>query len=189
MANNNEKEILENMETSSENEEMTEKKDEKKDEKKEKKKNAEKLLEEALKEKAELNDTYLRMLAEYDNFRKRVQKEKETLYSDATADTIAKLLPVLDNLDRASCIEVADTEAKAVLDGVEKVRSQAKEIFEKMGVTEIEALGEKFNPELHNAVMHEEDPEKEESIITEVFMKGYKLHDKVIRYSVVKVVN
>lgn len=188
MANNNEKEILENLEnkeTSPENEEMTEKKDEKK----EKKKNAEKLLEEALKEKAELNDTYLRMLAEYDNFRKRVQKEKETLYSDATADTIAKLLPVLDNLDRASCVEVAGTEAKAVLDGVERVRSQAKEIFEKMGVTEIEALGEKFNPELHNAVMHEEDPEKEQSIISEVFMKGYKLHDKVIRYSVVKVVN
>ena len=162
---------------------------EKKADKKDKKKQLEEALEQAIKEKEALNDTYLRMLAEYDNFRKRVQKEKEALYSDGIADAVGKLLPVLDNLDRATSTTVTNEESKAVLDGVEKVLSQAKEIFEKMGVTEIPALGEKFDPELHNAVMHEDDPDSDESIVKEVFMKGYKLHDKVIRYSVVKVVN
>lgn len=172
--------------------------DVKKTEKKEKKcsKAAEKALEEALKaadeikkEKEALNDTYLRMLAEYDNFRKRVQKEKEMLYTDGIADAVEKLLPVLDNLDRAAVTEVTNPEAKAVLDGVNKVLEQAVEIFGKMGVTEIPAKGEKFDPELHNAVMHEDDPDKEENIVSDVFLKGYKLNDKVIRHSMVKVVN
>ena len=144
---------------------------------------------EAKKEKDAVNDTYLRMMAEYDNFRKRVQKEKETLFTDGLADAVEKLLPVLDNLDRAAATEVTTDEAKAVLDGVNKVLDQAKEIFGKMGVTEIPAKGEKFDPELHNAVMHEDDPDSDESIVSEVFMKGYKMGDKVIRYSMVKVVN
>jgi len=189
-------EILEN-----ENSEVTEeapaentKKSEKKDKKVQKaleKQLAEalKAADEAQKEKETVNDTYLRMMAEYDNFRKRVQKEKETLFTDGLADAVEKLLPVLDNLDRAAAIEVSTDEAKAVLDGVNKVLDQAKEIFGKMGVTEIPAKGEKFDPELHNAVMHEDDPDSDESIVSEVFMKGYKMGDKVIRYSMVKVVN
>ena len=148
-----------------------------------------KATDEAQKEKEAINDTYMRMLAEYDNFRKRVQKEKETLYTDGISEAVEKLLPVLDNLDRAAAIEVSNDEAKAVLDGVNKILDQAKEVFEKLGVTEIPAKGEKFDPELHNAVMHEDDPDSDESIVTEVFMKGYKMGDKVIRYSMVKVVN
>ena len=148
-----------------------------------------KAADEAKKEKDAVNDTYLRMMAEYDNFRKRVQKEKETLFTDGLADAVEKLLPVLDNLDRAAATEVTTDEAKAVLDGVNKVLDQAKEIFGKMGVTEIPAKGEKFDPELHNAVMHEDDPDSDESIVSEVFMKGYKMGDKIIRYSMVKVVN
>ena len=148
-----------------------------------------KAADEAKKEKDAVNDTYLRMMAEYDNFRKRVQKEKETLFTDGLADAVEKLLPVLDNLDRAAATEVTTDEARAVLDGVNKVLDQAKEIFGKMGVTEIPAKGEKFDPELHNAVMHEDDPDSDESIVSEVFMKGYKMGDKVIRYSMVKVVN
>ena len=148
-----------------------------------------KAADEAKKEKDAVNDTYLRMMAEYDNFRKRVQKEKETLFTDGLADAVEKLLPVLDNLDRAAATEVTTDEAKAVLDGVNKVLDQAKEIFGKMGVTEIPAKGEKFDPELHNAVMHEDDPDSDESIVSEVFMKGYKMGDKIIRYSIVKVVN
>lgn len=143
--------------------------------------------EKLLKEKNTLNDTYLRMLAEYDNFRKRVQKEKESLYADGIAEAVEKLLPVLDNLERAASAEATDV--GAVLDGVKKVLSQAEEIFTKLGVSEIPAKGEKFNPELHNAVMHEENEDFDENTVSDVFMKGYKLGDKVIRHSVVKVMN
>ena len=147
------------------------------------KKEYEKLLE----EKKTLNDTYLRMLAEYDNFRKRVQKEKEGLYADGMAEAVKKLLPVLDNLERAASAEATDVQS--VLDGVKKVLSQADEIFAKLGVSEIPAKGEKFDPELHNAVMHEENEDFDENTVSDVFLKGYKLGDKVIRHSVVKVMN
>lgn len=147
------------------------------------KKEYEKLLE----EKKALNDTYLRMLAEYDNFRKRVQKEKEGLYADGMAETVEKLLPVLDNLERAASAEATDVQS--VLDGVKKVLSQADEIFAKLGVSEIPAKGEKFDPELHNAVMHEDNEDFDENTVSDVFLKGYKLGDKVIRHSVVKVMN
>lgn len=147
------------------------------------KKEYEKLLE----EKKALNDTYLRMLAEYDNFRKRVQKEKEGLYADGMAEAVEKLLPVLDNLERAASAEATDVQS--VLDGVKKVLSQADEIFAKLGVSEIPAKGEKFDPELHNAVMHEENEDFDENTVSDVFLKGYKLGDKVIRHSVVKVMN
>lgn len=192
--NNLNEEILDNEEASVEEPAEESKKSDKKDKKVMKameKQLAEalKAADEAQKEKEATNDTYLRMMAEYDNFRKRVQKEKESLYTDGMSEAVEKLLPVLDNLDRAVAIEVTNDEAKAVLDGVNKVLDQAKEIFEKMGVTEIPAKGEKFDPELHNAVMHEDDPDSDESIVTEVFMKGYKMGDKVIRYSMVKVVN
>ncbi len=138
-------------------------------------------------EKDALNDTYLRMLAEYDNFRKRAQKEKESVYADGLAEAVEKLLPVLDNLDRAAAVETED--ASAVLDGVGKVLAQANEVFAKLGVSEIPAKGEKFDPELHNAVMHEDSEDFEENTVSEVFLKGYKLGDKVIRHSVVKVMN
>ena len=147
------------------------------------KKEYEKLLD----EKNTLNDTYLRMLAEYDNFRKRVQKEKEGLYADGMAEAVEKLLPVLDNLERAASAEATDVQS--VLDGVKKVLSQADEIFVKLGVSEIPAKGEKFDPELHNAVMHEENEDFDENTVSDVFLKGYKLGDKVIRHSVVKVMN
>ena len=140
-----------------------------------------------LEEKKTLNETYLRMLAEYDNFRKRVQKEKEGLYADGMAEAVEKLLPVLDNLERAASAEATDVQS--VLDGVKKVLSQADEIFAKLGVSEIPAKGEKFDPELHNAVMHEENEDFDENTVSDVFLKGYKLGDKVIRHSVVKVMN
>ena len=141
---------------------------------------------EALKES---EDKYIRMLAEYDNFKKRTQKEKELLYKEGIADSVANLLTVLDNLDRAAAVDVEKSDAQSVVDGVNKILEQAKEVFSKMGVEEIAAKGEKFNPELHNAVMHEDNEEYDENVISEVFLKGYKMGDKVIRHSMVKVMN
>lgn len=141
-------------------------------------------LEKALEEE---KDKYLRLCAEYDNFRKRAAKEKEALYSSATADSAEQLLPVLDNLERALGAE-SDKES-GMYKGVEMIYSQCIEIFGKMGITEIEADGRTFDPNFHNAVMHDEDPEVGENVITAVFQKGYKLGDKVIRHSVVKVTN
>lgn len=143
-------------------------------------------LENALKES---EDKYLRMLAEYDNFKKRTQKEKESLYKEGIADSVEKLLTVLDNLDRAAAVDVEKSDAQSVVDGVNKILEQAKEVFAKMGVEEIPAKGEAFNPELHNAVMHEENEEYGENTVSEVFLKGYKMGDKVIRHSMVKVAN
>ncbi len=181
---------------------QTENETEKEAEKKEKGKASrkEKLIEKELEEKdkkiSELEnalkdseDKYLRMLAEYDNYKKRTQKEKEAIYTDAKADSVENLLAVLDNLERGTKVEVASTEAKSVVEGVEKILVQAVEIFAKMGVEEIPALGESFNPELHNAVMHEENEEFDENTVSEVFLKGYKIGDKVIRHSMVKVAN
>lgn len=148
---------------------------------------AKKELEALQAEKEALDDTYRRMLAEYDNFRKRVQKEKESLYADGMAEAVEKLLPVLDNLDRAAALEATD--AASVLEGVKKVLAQAEEVFGKMGVSEIPAQGEHFDPELHNAVMHEDNEDYAENTVSDVFLKGYKLGDKVIRHSVVKVMN
>ena len=136
----------------------------------------------------ELYDKHLRLMAEYDNFKKRTQKEKEELFDYATAGTIEKLLPVIDNLERA-LESVKEEEKNTFSEGIEMVYRQILEIFEKLQVSEIEALGKEFDPNLHNAVMHEEDDTKEANTITEQFMKGYKHKDKVIRYSMVKVAN
>ncbi|MGN1121871.1 MAG: nucleotide exchange factor GrpE, partial [Eubacteriales bacterium] len=114
---------------------------------------------------------------------------KETLYADGIAEAVEKLLPVLDNLERAVATDPASSDTQSVLAGVQKVLDQAQEVFGKLGVSEIPAKGEKFNPEIHNAVMHEESEDYEENTISDVFMKGYKLGDKVIRHSVVKVMN
>ena len=141
----------------------------------------------AQEELAAEKDKYLRLLAEYDNFRKRSQKERENTYSDVRADTALKFLPVYDNLERALRIETAD---EAYRRGVEMVLAQFKEILTNLGVCEIEACaGTKFNPEIHNAVMHVEDESFGEGVITEEFQKGFKLGDKVIRCSMVKVAN
>ena len=136
----------------------------------------------------ELYDKYLRLMAEYDNFKKRTQKEKEELFSYATADTIEKLLPVIDNLERAVA-SVKDEEKNTFSEGIKMVLKQLFELFEKMGVEEIDALGKEFDPNFHNAVMHVEDETAEANIVVEQFMKGYKYKDKVIRYSMVKVAN
>ena len=138
------------------------------------------------KEKADLNDKFLRICAEYDNFRKRSQKEKDALYGDIKANTVTQFLPVYDNLERAL---KQNTEDEAYKKGVEMIMTQFCSTLEKLGVTEIECLGEKFDPAMHNAVMHVDDEEKGENEIVEVFQKGFKLGEKVIRFAMVKVAN
>ena len=138
------------------------------------------------KEKADLNDKFLRICAEYDNFRKRSQKEKDALYGDIKANTVTQFLPVYDNLERAL---KQNTEDEAYKKGVEMIMTQFCSTLEKLGVREIECLGEKFDPAMHNAVMHVDDEEKGENEIVEVFQKGFKLGDKVIRFAMVKVAN
>ena len=133
-----------------------------------------------------LNDKYLRIFAEYDNFRKRSQKEKDSLYGDVKAETLKKFLPVYDNLVRALA---QSTEDEAYRRGVEMIMNQFNVTMEKLGVTEIECLGKKFDPAFHNAVMHVEDEEKGENEIVEVFQKGFMMGDKVIRFAMVKVAN
>jgi len=173
-------------ETSSEVSETAEveKPEEKSDKHKDKSANA---LKKAQEELSTEKDKYLRLLAEYDNFRKRSQKERESTYSDVRADTALKFFPVYDNLERALKIETLDA---AYRRGVEMVLTQFKEIISNLGVCEIEAgPNTKFNPEFHNAVMHVEDESFGEGVITEEFQKGFKLGDKVIRCSMVKVAN
>ena len=138
------------------------------------------------KEKAELNDKFLRICAEYDNFRRRSQKEKDSLYGDIKANTVTQFLPVYDNLERAL---KQGTEDAAYRKGVEMIMTQFCTTLEKLGVEEIKCLGEKFDPAVHNAVMHVDDEEKGENEIVEVFQKGFKLGDKVIRFAMVKVAN
>ena len=137
-------------------------------------------------EYAALNDKYLRLCAEYDNFRKRSQKERDSLYADIKAETLKKFLPVYDNLVRALD---QSTEDEAYRRGVEMIMTQFNTTMEKLGVTEIESLGQKFDPAFHNAVMHVEDAEKGENEIVEVFQKGFLMGDKVIRFAMVKVAN
>ena len=163
----------------------TGKKAEKKEKKKDKKKEADRS-EELEKQLAAANDKYLRICAEYDNFRRRSQKEKDALYGDVKADTVQKFLPVYDNLERAL---KQGTEDEAYRKGVEMIMTQFNSTLEKLGVTAIESLGQTFDPSLHNAVMHVDDEEKGENEIVEVFQQGFKLGDKVIRFAMVKVAN
>ena len=168
-------------------EKKDDKKSSKKDKKAEEKKSAEKSAEEKhTAEMAAANDRYLRLYAEYDNYRKRSQKERDSLYGDIKADVLVKFLPVYDNLERALALQCAD---EAYRRGVEMIMAQFKATMEKLGVTEIESLGKKFDPNLHNAVMHVEDEEKGESEIVEVFQQGFRIGDKVIRFAMVKVAN
>ena len=135
---------------------------------------------------AEEHDKYLRLAAEYDNYRKRTAKEKESIYGDAKADTIKPLLAVYDNLERG--IAQYD-EADVHRQGLELILRQFSEALTKLGVTEIEAKGQPFDPEKHNAVMHVEDEEAGENTVVEVFQKGFMLGDKVLRFAMVKVAN
>ena len=135
---------------------------------------------------ADVNDKYLRLAAEYDNYRKRTAKEKESVYGDAKADTIKPLLAVYDNLERG--IAQYD-ESDAHRQGLELILRQFTEALTKLGVTEIEAKGQPFDPGLHNAVMHVEDETAGENTVVEVFQKGFMLGDKVLRFAMVKVAN
>lgn len=167
-------------------------KEEEKASKKEEKKAAKKAEEkaepkpDAAEELKGANDRYLRLLAEYDNYRKRSQKEKDSLYADIKSDTVAKFLPVYDNLARALS---QSTEDEAYRKGVEMIMNQFNATLEKLGATRIESLGQKFDPTLHNAVMHVEDEEKGENEIVEVFQEGFLMGEKVIRFAMVKVAN
>ena len=135
---------------------------------------------------AAAEDKYLRLAAEYDNFRKRSAKEKESAWTDAKANTAAAFLPVYDNLERALKAPCSD---EAFLKGVEMTMNQLKEVLTKLSIEEIPALNEKFDPNLHNAVMHVDDENVEENTIVEVFQTGFKTGDKVIRFAMVKVAN
>ena len=132
------------------------------------------------------SDAYLRLLAEYDNYRKRSQREKDSLYADVKADTLTKFLPVYDNLVRALN---QHTEDEAYRKGIEMIMTQFCATMEKLGVEKIESLGKTFDPTLHNAVMHVDDETRGENEIVEVFQEGFRLGDKVIRFAMVKVAN
>ena len=134
----------------------------------------------------EQNDKYLRLFAEYENYRKRTDKEKAARYNDAYVDALGLILPLADNVDRAVSFAVDDSDlAKGVL----LLKKQLDDVLAKAGVEEIKAEGEQFDPELHNAVMHEEDESLGENVVKAVLQKGYKRGDKILRYSMVIVAN
>ena len=133
------------------------------------------------------NDKYLRLAAEYDNYRKRTTKEKEGIYQDAKIDTISKFLEVYDNLERA--VGQAGDEENVHKKGMEMIFHQLTSVLEKMGVTIIDPVGEVFDPVRHNAVMHVENDELGESVVSQVFQKGFLLGEKVIRFAAVQVAN
>ena len=127
-----------------------------------------------------------RNMAEFDNFKKRVNKEKESMYYMVTADIVSNVLPIIDNFEKALNSESKDPDYKS---GMEMIYNELLNMLKKLGVEEIEALSKTFDPNFHEAVMHEEDEQKGEKEIVEVFRKGYILNDKVIRHSMVKVAN
>ncbi|MBE6534563.1 MAG: nucleotide exchange factor GrpE [Ruminococcaceae bacterium] len=137
---------------------------------------------------AEEQEKYMRLYAEYDNFRRRSAKERDGIYADAYSDAIQQILPIIDNIERAVQYSQDDPES-AMAKGIELTIKSCIEALNKMGVYEIEALGKPFDPNFHNAVMHVEDESFGENEIVEVFMKGYVRGDKVLRFSMVKVAN
>ena len=132
------------------------------------------------------HDSYLRLAADYDNFRKRTVKEKEASYGNGKADAVAKLLPVYDNLERALNQPTEDTAYKK---GVELTMTELVKIFTGLGVEIFGEVGDSFDPNLHNAVMHIENEELGENVISQVFQKGFKIGDKVVRFAMVQVAN
>lgn len=143
-------------------------------------------LEESENKIAEADDKYLRLCAEYDNYRKRTSKEKLEIFSDSTIKCIAEILPVLDNFERAIESECSDESFK---NGMQMIYNQFSDSLKKIGVTEMEALGAEFDPNIHNAIKQTEDENFGENIVCEVFQKGYMYNDKVIRHAVVAVAN
>ncbi len=138
---------------------------------------------------AEYKDKLLRLTAEFDNFRKRTLKEKETLFSDGRADCVLAFLPLVDNLERFMEAAQEEAEDSPLRQGLEKVVKQLGDILKGLKVAEIPAIGEKFDPNVHNAVMHIEDEKIDEATVVEQFQKGYTIGDKVLRFSMVKVAN
>ena len=137
----------------------------------------------------ELSDKLLRQMAEFDNFRKRTEKEKSAMYETGAKDIIEKLLPVVDNFERGFQTVAEEDKEDSFVQGMEMVYKQILTMFETMGVKAIETVGQEFNPDLHNAVMHVEDETVGDNIIVEEFQKGYTYRDSVVRYSMVKVAN
>ena len=139
-------------------------------------------LKEEIKEK---DDKYLRMAAEYDNFRRRSREEKDATYENALADTVAELLPIIDNLERAANYD----DGEGVKEGLAMTLKSVSAVFSSMGIEAVGEVGESFDPNLHNAVMHIEDEAYGDGEIIEVFQKGYKKNKKVIRFAMVKTAN
>ena len=137
----------------------------------------------------ELTDKLTRQMAEFDNFRKRTEKEKSQMYEIGAKDIIEKILPVVDNFERGIAAVPEDEKANPFAEGMEKIYKQLMTTLEEIGVKPIEAVGQEFDPDFHNAVMHVEDEEVGENIITEEFQKGYLYRDSVVRHSMVKVAN
>lgn len=158
-------------------------KEEKKKSKADKKSAAE--IEELKAKLAEMEDKYLRMAAEYDNFRRRSREEKDALYEMATADTVKELLPIIDNLDRAAGF----TEGDKIIEGLKLISKTTSSVFEKLGVEEYGKVGETFDPNIHNAVFHIDDENCGDGEIVEVFQKGYKKGKHIIRFAMVKTAN
>ena len=137
----------------------------------------------------ELKDKVTRQMAEFDNFRKRTDKEKSQMYDMGAKDIVEKILPVLDNFERGLATATEEEKTQPFVEGMDKIYKQMVTTLEAAGVKEIECLGKEFNPDFHNAVMHVEDDEAGENIIVEVFQKGYTYKDTVVRHSMVKVAN
>ena len=137
----------------------------------------------------ELTDRVKRQMAEFDNFRKRTEKEKSQMFETGAKSIIEKILPVVDNFERGLAAIPEEEKGSAFAEGMEKIYKQLMTTLEEIGVTVIEAAGAEFDPNLHNAVMHVEDEELGENIVAEEFQKGYKYHDSVVRHSMVKVAN
>ena len=136
-------------------------------------------------ETKEKDDKHLRLAAEYDNFRRRSREEKEATYGTAMADTVTELLPIIDNLERA----VGFDDGEKVKEGLKMTLSTVSAALTKLGVEAFGEAGDKFDPNLHNAVLHEEDDSERENEITDVFQKGYKKGNKIIRFAMVKTIN
>lgn len=146
-----------------------------------------------LDEKTKKCDEYFslaqRMAAEFENYKRRTAREKEALYVDATSDVVAAFLPVIDNLERAVQAAAKEGDGQSLKEGIELVLKQINDVLKNLGVEEIKSVGEKFDPQLHNAVMHVDDDTQSENSIVEEFRKGYMIKDRVIRHSMVKVAN
>ena len=166
----------------------TEPKPEKEDKKTKKKAKEDELLKEIEELRAKLSeseDKYLRMAAEYDNFRRRSREEREAVYENALSDTVSELLPIIDNLERAALYD----DGEKVKEGLAMTAKAAQSALEALGVESFGAAGESFDPNVHNAVLHVEDETLGEGEIVEVFQKGYKKGKRIIRFAMVKVAN